>query len=171
MLLKYGGHAKLVTEWWEVWNGMELCFYSKLWKKMVLVNFKAGCLKWEIKIDNKANKVELSPIEVISRLKKIAKICVCVFCYNIFLCSSIISKKYLSMLEKLEREKGIISECWLGKKGGYIYITFRNNIYIYIYKWNVFLPLLIFCNRQCLFSAKGDNNLNHKMFISENKNL
>lgn len=97
----------------------------------------------------------------ISRLKKIAKICVCVFCYNIFLCSSIISKKYLSMLEKLEREKRelFLNVDW-GKKGGYIYIY---------KKGNVFLPLLIFCNRQCLFSTKGDKNINHKMFILENK--
>ena len=66
------------------------------------------------------------------------------------------------MLEKLEREReeGIISECWLAKKKGDIYIK---------KKGNVFLPLLIFCNRQCLFSTKGDNNLNHKMFILENK--
>lgn len=71
----------------------------------------------------------------ISRLKKIAKICVCVFCYNIFLCSSIISKKYLSMLEKLEREREkrelFLNVDW-GKKGGYIYKKKKKCIFAFV---------------------------------------
>jgi hypothetical protein len=97
-----------------VWNGMELCFYSKLWKKMVLMNFKAVCLKWEIKIDNKANKVELSPIEVHKQIKKNCKnLCLCVLLYYFSMFFNYFKEILINVREirEREREEGIISEC------------------------------------------------------------